>query len=67
MDFYNNTKIQLKSNNKRNNYTNRLLRFPLLKYTHTYKNDAINKKRQYNFPHQGKSTPATPTQRLQES
>ena len=35
----------VKNNNKKNNYINQLLRLPLLKHTHTEKNNTINKKK----------------------
>ena len=42
MNFYNNTEIQLKSNNKISNYRNRLLRLSLLKHTNTQRHTKRN-------------------------
>ena len=39
--FYSKHKNLIKSNNKKNNYMNQLLRLPLLKYTHTHTHTRI--------------------------
>ena len=55
----------IKSNNKKNNYINQLLRLPLVKYTHREKNNTYDKKTNKkkssaNVPPQEKSISTTP-------